>query len=79
MQTVNFRADSPPPLRTVREARGLSLREVARRAGIDPAHLSRIERGLVSPSVAVLKRLADVLGLPELSRFLAPYGGERAA
>ncbi len=40
---------------------------------MDPAHLSRIERGLAVPSVAVLRRLAEVLELPELERFLAPY------
>ncbi|MGH8873898.1 MAG: helix-turn-helix domain-containing protein [Acidimicrobiia bacterium] len=43
------------PLRALREARGLSLRFVARQVGIDPAHLSRIERGLASPSLHVLK------------------------
>ncbi len=40
---------------------------------MDPAHLSRIERGLAVPSVPVLRRLAEVLELPELERFLAPY------
>jgi transcriptional regulator with XRE-family HTH domain len=40
---------------------------------MDPAHLSRIERGLAVPSLAVLRRIAEVLDLPELARFLAPY------
>jgi transcriptional regulator with XRE-family HTH domain len=62
-----------PPLRGAREARGKSLRQVARQVPMDPAHLSRIERGLAVPSVAVLRRLAEVLELPELERFLAPY------
>lgn len=36
---------------------------MARKLDIDPAHLSRIERGLVFPSLCVLARLADVLGI----------------
>lgn len=46
---------------------------MARAANIDPAHLSRIERGLSRPSIHVLKALADTLGLRELADFLAPY------
>jgi transcriptional regulator with XRE-family HTH domain len=63
------------PIRGAREARGIGLNELARRVGIDRAYLSRIERGQQSPSVRVLKRIADALNLPELSRFLAPYAG----
>ena len=62
-----------PPLRAVRVAHGLSLRETARRAGIDAAHLSRVERGERQLSVAALGRLAEVLGLHELVKLLAPY------
>lgn len=65
-----------PPLRAVRVARGFSLRWTADRAEMDPAHLSRIERGLKRPSLPALKRLADVLELRELSKFLAPYQGD---
>jgi transcriptional regulator with XRE-family HTH domain len=36
-----------PPWRSLREAAGLSLREVARRTGINPGRLSTIERGLI--------------------------------
>jgi transcriptional regulator with XRE-family HTH domain len=49
------------------------LREVARRAEIDPAHLSRVERGERALSVAALHRLAHVLGLRELERLIGPY------
>jgi transcriptional regulator with XRE-family HTH domain len=62
-----------PPLRSVRIAHGLSLRETAERAGIDPGHLSRVERGQRGLSVDSLGRLAEVLNLPELVRMLAPY------
>jgi len=57
----------------VRIAHGLSLRETARRAAIDPAHLSRVERGERRLSVEALARLAEVLGLTELAKLLAPY------
>lgn len=64
-----------PPLRTVREAQGLGLRETARLAGIDPAHLSRVEHGEAGLSLASLRRLAGVLQLQQLARLLEPYGG----
>lgn len=62
-----------PPLRTVRTARGMSLRWTASEARIDPAHLSRVERGEKQLSVDALYRLAVVLGLKELAALLAPY------
>jgi transcriptional regulator with XRE-family HTH domain len=61
------------PLRVLRRSRGLSLRECAREAGIDPGHLSRAERGMAVLSVDTLARLARVLGLRELERLLALF------
>ncbi len=66
-------ATKVPPLRAVREARGLSLRAVADEAGISAAQLSRAERGLVRLSVPALRRVAAVLGLRELAALLGPY------
>jgi transcriptional regulator with XRE-family HTH domain len=62
-----------PPLRAVRIAQGLTLRQAAERAQMTPAHLSRVERGQKQLSVDALGRLADVLGLRDLARLLAPY------
>lgn len=43
--------------------RGFSLRQVARRIGIEPSYLSKIERGQVAPpSEATTVRLAKELG-----------------
>ena len=64
---------SIPPLRAVREAHGLGLRAVAVRAQIDPAHLSRVERGQQGLSLEALLRLSRVLGLKELERLIVPY------
>ena len=71
--------ETRPPLRAVREAQGLGLREAARRAGLDPAHLSRVERGEAKLSVDALARLATVLDLRELAKLLAPYTEDSAA
>ena len=55
-------------LRTVREAlrktdRAFSLRQVAMRVGIEPAYLSKIERGEVAPpSEATTRKIAAELG-----------------
>lgn len=62
-----------PPIRALREANGFSLRETARRADIDPAHLMRVERGEAGLSIDSLARLARVLGPAELARMLDPY------
>ncbi|WP_295407076.1 helix-turn-helix domain-containing protein [uncultured Thiocystis sp.] len=51
-------------LRTTREAlrkqdKGYSLRQVAQRVGIEPAYLSKVERGEVAPpSEATIRKLA---------------------
>lgn len=51
-------------LRAVREAHG-GLREFARRNDLDPSELSRIERGVRIPTVPVLVKLCDALGLKD--------------
>jgi transcriptional regulator with XRE-family HTH domain len=71
--TTTIETPPVPPLRAVREAHGLGLREVAARADIDPGHLSKVERGQSMLSVDSLLRLSRVLGLRELDRLLTPY------
>jgi transcriptional regulator with XRE-family HTH domain len=53
--------------RTLQERRqqlGLSLSEVARRAGMDKGSLSLLERGLTKPKPESIRALAHVLGIP---------------
>jgi transcriptional regulator with XRE-family HTH domain len=50
-----------PRLRQVREQRGLSARELARRTQCSPSLISQIERGLSAPSVGMLYALATEL------------------
>lgn len=49
------------PLRVWREYRGLSGRQLAEAVGISSAYLSDIETGKKDGSIAVMKRLAEVL------------------
>lgn len=62
-----------PSWRTIRMTQGLGLREVARRAQIDPAHLPPIERGQSRASLEAMARLAKALATWDLARLLAPY------
>ncbi len=48
---------SVPPLRSVRLAQGMSLRKAAALSGIDPGHLSKVERGERRLSLDALYRL----------------------
>jgi transcriptional regulator with XRE-family HTH domain len=60
-------------LRAVREARGVSQRELARRSGISNATISQIESNTVNPSVGALKRILDAVPMP-MSDFFADEG-----
>lgn len=51
-----------PRLRALRRRRGLTLEAVARRAGLSPAHLSRLETGQRQPSLPMLLALARIYG-----------------
>lgn len=46
----------------MRKAQGLSLRELARIAEVEPGYLSQVERGLRDPSPRWLKSITDALG-----------------
>lgn len=51
-------------LRELRVDNGLSLRALAARTGLSPALLSQVERGVTDPSLATLRRLAEVHRVP---------------
>jgi len=61
--------DSGPPrvgdiLAALRQAQALSLDELSRKAGVSKSMLSQIERAQANPTVAVVWRLANALGVP---------------
>lgn len=64
--------------RTVRRRHGLSQAQLAARARTSQAAISRLERGQVSPSVATLATLLDLMG-EELALDATPidYGHDR--
>lgn len=50
-------------IRLVRQRKALSIQTLAETAGISRAWLGEIERGSASPSVDIVRRLADALGV----------------
>lgn len=50
-------------IREQREQARISLRQLARQAGVSNPYLSQIERGLRTPSAQVLQRIADALSV----------------
>lgn len=61
-------------LRQLREERDVSMRELARRSGLSANALSMIERGLTSPSVSTLTKLATALEVPITAFFRHDMG-----
>lgn len=55
--------DAGQVLRQSRVASGLDQAGLARRAGTTQAYVSRVERGVVSPTVQTLSRLLNAMGL----------------
>jgi transcriptional regulator with XRE-family HTH domain len=49
-------------IRALRLARGLTLRRLAADAGVTESFLSQVERGVASPSIASVQRIARALG-----------------
>ena len=59
-------------VRAARRRAGLSQVELARRAGTSQPSIARLERGLVSPTVISLDRIARALGAELVIDFEAP-------
>ena len=56
-------------LKHLRDERGISMRALARNSGLSANALSMIERGLTSPSVSTLNKLAGALEVPVTAFF----------
>ncbi|MCB1337712.1 MAG: cupin domain-containing protein [Maritimibacter sp.] len=63
--------DTGARLKTLRQAAGLSQRQLAERAGVPHGQISMIETGRSSPSVASLRRILGGLGIT-MSAFFEP-------
>lgn len=57
----------------------MSLRATAHLSGIDPGHLSKVERGEKQLSIEALYRLAVVVDLDDLAAHLKPLLHQGAA
>lgn len=51
-------------VRELREGQGISLRRFAMVIGLDKTYLSEIERGMRSPTLDSIDRIAQGLGMP---------------
>ena len=61
MLEIHFRRRLASSLKTARAERGLTQRELSKRARMTEKYLSRVELGLVTPSALVVFRLAAAL------------------
>jgi XRE family transcriptional regulator, regulator of sulfur utilization len=72
--------DTPPrvgeTLAALRQAQSLSLEDLSRKAGVSKSMLSQIERNQANPTVALVWRLANALGVSMVELL---DGGRRAA
>ena len=59
-----------PRIRTLRLEQRLTLQAVAEQAGVSQSLISQVERGLASPSINTLRRIAGALGVPIAALFL---------
>jgi transcriptional regulator with XRE-family HTH domain len=73
---MNARALVARNLRRLRVRKGLSQEVLAVDAQIDRTYVSRLERGLENPTVAVLERIAGALGAQIVEFFAIPRRGE---
>ncbi len=79
---IHVRAASVPAFgrrtKTLREAMGFSLRDLAERSGVSAPMLSQVERGETSPTLVVAEKIATGLELT-LSQLLRLDEGEHVA
>lgn len=56
-------------IRSIRKSKNLTIVELSEQINVTSGYISQIERDLISPSLAVLKRLAEALEMPLSSLF----------
>lgn len=52
-----------PAIRELRKALGIPQAELAKRSGISPSHMNKIEHGVESPKFETAVRIAQALGV----------------
>lgn len=62
-------------LRRLRVAQDIAADDFALQAGVDRAYFGKIERQVANPTIDILERLADALGVPVSEFFVVPPKG----
>lgn len=57
-------------IRSIRKSKSLTIVELAEQINVTSGYISQIERDLISPSLAVLKRLSEALDIPLSALFM---------
>src|SRR5713226_5614100 len=57
--------DYSKALKVARAITGLQQKELAERSGLDPSHISLIEKGRRKPSIEAVTRLCNALQIPD--------------
>lgn len=68
---IQFLKELGQNLRVLRNAKGLSMEQLAGDANIEFRQLGRIERGETNATILTLRKLADTLGV-NLDQFFSP-------
>jgi XRE family transcriptional regulator, regulator of sulfur utilization len=68
MNMLNLVNNDEPPrvgqtLQSLRQARNLSLDDLSRKSGVSKSMLSQVERNLANPTIALVWRLSNALGV----------------
>lgn len=50
-------------IKRIRTEKGMSQGDIYRATGMDRAYISRIESGYVNPTISILNKIAEVLGV----------------
>jgi transcriptional regulator with XRE-family HTH domain/mannose-6-phosphate isomerase-like protein (cupin superfamily) len=63
-------------IRKLRMERGMTVASLAKEIDMTPAYVSRVERGLVEPSLPVLRNITDALDVEMIYLFSVPFTGD---
>lgn len=62
-------------VRKIRQARGMTLEALANEVGLAYSYVGSIERGRRNPTLAVVERIASVLGVEPIKLLMADTDG----
>lgn len=56
-------------IRMIRESEGFSIKDLATELNVSSSHISQVERNISSPSITMLKKMANIFNIPMTSFF----------